>query len=375
MFCWCFRSGSSNENEFQKLIFKNGNVYVGATNTILQYSRNLELINQFDNGPGNDSISCGGPPYCDLGDVCQDTLRCANNYNRLLLPYRNQLLVCGSLHAVCDLLDLSNISRTVGSSRNLKCRDQNLARQLVSAGSRNLELSLVAAIRENLEYPNRDLIYLGRPDHFIEILYAPSLQYSYFTVVDQFVESVYNKVAVYHLAWTTEDYGYVLWTNSTTEETKLSRYCNNIMSEFSRSRFREELNYPDNIGDRTYTEISLQCRGTNLQPLSTVIAAKFIYNELFILYQDGSDAVICASNVTYLNAQFDFVRDRCWNSNEGPRYARFLNSNVNCSNLGYFDAEWVSADQNLRLLRMIALPLGIKLDLFLRLRFKLIRSF
>ena len=324
-------------------------MFVGATNTILQYSRNLELINQFDNGPGNDSSSCGGPPYCDMGDVCQNSLKCANNYNRLLLPYRNQLLACGSLHAVCDLLDLSNISRTVGSSRNLKCRDQNLARQLVSAGSRNVELPLVAAIRENQEYSNRDLIYLGRPDHFIEVLYAPSLQYSYFTVVDQFVENVYNKVAIYHLAWTTEDYGYVLWTNSTTNETKLSRYCNNIMSEFSRSEFGGEFS-PDNIRDRTYTEISLQCNGTNLQPLSTVIAAKLVYYQLFILYQDGSDAVICDANVTYLNAQFDFVRDRCWNSDEGLRYAQFLNSNVNCRKLAFFASEWVSANLKLWLL-------------------------
>ena len=331
--------GNTDNNEFQQVTVQRGNVYVGATNTILQFSSSLNEISRFENGPGNDSSYCGGPPYCDLGNLCQSNQRCSNNYNRLLIPYRDRLLACGTLHEVCDLLELEDIANIYGIPRELKCRDENTV-QYVAVGSRNLESPLVGAIQTNAEYPDRDLLYLGRPDHFIQVLFAPSEPNPYFTQVDQFIETAFNRVAKYHLAWTTADYGYMLWTNSTTEETKLSRYCNSIMSESSRDSFREEFDSPS-LGPRTYTEISIQCRGSNMQVLSSLVTAKYIFDQLFVLYQDGSETAVCATNITHLNQQFDFVRDRCWNSTEGSLYAKYMNPGSNCTHYDFYEEEWV----------------------------------
>ena len=305
----------------------------------MHYSSNLVRIRHFENGPGNDSSYCRGPPYCDFGRLCQNNQKCANNYNRLLLPYRDLLLACGTLHEVCDLLDFEDITNVYGVPRDLKCRDENLL-QYVAVGSRNLGLPLVGAVQVNQGYGDRDLFYLGRPYHFIQVLYAPSAQNPYFTQVDQFIETAYNRVTKYHVAWTTFDYGYILWTNTTTNETKLSRYCNTIMSESLRDDFREVFESPD-LGPRTYTEVLIQCHRPNAQILSFLVTAKVVFDQLFVLYQDGEDTSVCVTNITHLNVHFDFVRDRCWNSPNGQRYARYKNPASNCRQYDFYEEEWV----------------------------------
>ena len=325
-------------NEFQKLIEHNGTIYVGATNTILQLSSNLEIQSRFQSGPGNDSVACGGPPSCDTGNICQDNLECADNYNKILLPYRNRILACGTLHAVCDMLELHDISRPYGSITTLQCKTSTL-RQFVSVGSRIRNQQIVGSIRVNQEHPDQDLLYLGQPGHFIRVLYAPSSTYSYFTEVDNFVETPYNMVTNYHLAWTTEAYGYLLWTNRTTEETKLSRYCNSIMSEANRASYLSEVDSPVESGARTYTEISLQCQNGLSSPIN-VVAAQFMYNQLFILYQDNDKTALCSANITLLNEKFDRAREGCWNADN--QYAKYVYPSANCSRYLPYESEWVS---------------------------------
>ena len=306
-------------------------MYVGATNTILQLTSDLNVLNSFISGPGNDSDRCGGPPRCDSGDVCQSNLRCRNNYNQILIPYREHLLACGTLQAVCTLLQLNNVSQVYRPNMidNLQCKNQAY-NQEVSISSRSTADPIVAAIHTNNDNSNGDAFYLGKPGKFIQVLYAPNPAYNFFTLVDEFPSNFMANSIRYHLAWTTPDYGYVLWTNTTTEVTKVSRYCNQIMEGVPRRDFFEELMAKD-VGKSTYTEIPLRCQGYS-QPASNVISARFVFNQLFVLFRKGSTFAICVVDLQPLNRWFNSARELCFGSNPDPSQVKLLLQN--CTLLG-----------------------------------------
>ena len=327
------------DNQFQNMIVQNDNVYVGATNTILQLSRSLNIRNTFRNGPDNDSVECQSPTSCPVvgdRDLCISSFRCENNFNRILLSYRNQLLACGTLFKVCSLLQLENISNFAGSQDFLQCKSKNV-NQFIHVSSRNLAQNVVAAVNVDNERTDSDLMYLGQPGKFIQTLLVPSQENSYFTLTGRLNGGTR---AFYHLAWTTQEYGYILWTNSSTSEIKLSRYCNGAIRERSRSDISSEFGSDSSDGDRSYTEITIQCPGVNLASLN-VESAKFQYDQLFIRFKLRNQNAICSANLSSINQHFNMVRNQCFFSNSANKYAKHLGSN--CSQIVNIPIpEWVS---------------------------------
>ena len=120
----------------------------------MQLSTDLEQFGRFINGPQNDSSVCLGPILCP-DTVCKG-LTCANNYNTLLIAYSQSILACGTLGRACDLLNISDISRRVGSERVLKCKDETNA-QFTEISSRYRNLSFVAAIYESQTHPSKSI--------------------------------------------------------------------------------------------------------------------------------------------------------------------------------------------------------------------------
>lgn len=309
------------------MIVENEDIYIGATNAIMHLSTNLEVRNRYRSGPRNDSIECRSPIWCPVQgdrDLCISTVRCENNYNRILLAYRNRLLACGTLYEVCEILQLNDVANTYGNQDPLQCKSENV-NQFTQVSSRNLGQKVVAALSVDEETLDSDLLYLGQPGKFIQTLIAPSQESPYFTLTDTLNG---GSRAVYHLAWTTETYGFVLWTNSSTSEVKLSRYCNSAVREVPRSEISLEFGSDSNAGLRTYTEITLGCSGAGLPSLN-VESAKFQFDKLFIHFKAGNQSQICSATFQSINNHFNYVRRQCYFAEDGARYAkRFLR---NCS--------------------------------------------
>ena len=331
--------------DIQQLLFKNGSVYVGATNTILQLRRNLSVLHQFNTGPGNDSSTCTGSLVCDtLSQVCNGPVTCNDNFNTLLLPYRDRLLACGTLYGACDLLNLSDVSVRFGEETDLKCLDnvESTSQKELKVSTRNYNTTLVGSIYVNNTNTDSDIFYWGKFHEDIKVLLAPSAVHSYFTVIENSESYVpKDRRPVYHFSWTNSDYGYVLWsTSSATPQLKLSRYCNRIVSELARAEVGPDTDL--NRGSRSYTEITLQCNlhGTVLTDL---ISAAVYFNKLFLFYQNNNQVVICSSNVSNLNEQFNFVREQCWNSTDS-RFVRPIIPSTrlqDCKKQDAFAKEWV----------------------------------
>ena len=311
--------------EFQRLIAANESLYVGGTNAIFQLSLNLTLVSQYHNGPGNDSFLCFGPTFCSEYDAaCSDT--CENNYNTLLLPYRDRLLACGTLHESCDLLMLSDVASTYGSATDLKCRKNNI-QNYISLSLRNRSRPVVAAIYVNQTHIDRDIFFLARSFMPFVTLLAPSSINSYFSLIDESAfyltqSTTADRKPIAHLAWTTDEYGYILWSNASNPVITLSRYCLEVFSGQARSA-SDEINADREQGARSYTEIPLRCN-INGVSATNVISAKIVLNKLYVMVQSNNTVAICTSSVSSLNEEFNFIREVCWNSTEGSNYARLL---------------------------------------------------
>lgn len=93
---------------FTHLVYdrKRSCLYAGATNRIIQFNKNLTVINTAITGPKPDSSSChaGGCPE----DV--ETTE-TNNFNKILIlnTYGDSLIACGSLHqGACEIYETLN---------------------------------------------------------------------------------------------------------------------------------------------------------------------------------------------------------------------------------------------------------------------------
>ena len=344
-FCQLFLGSLSG---IQRLLFENGSVYVGAINTILQLRPDLSVLHQFNTGPANDSVLCAASLVCgSSSQLCNGPVTCNDNFNTLLLPYRDRLLACGTLYAACDLLNLSDLSVRFGEETDLKCLDNvgTTSQKELSVSTRNYNTSLVGSVyvnNTNLTNTDSDVFYWGRFHEDIKVALAPSAANTYFTVIENSELYVPNdRRPVYYFSWTNSDYGYILWsTSSATPQLKLSRYCNRIVSEYARANITTATDL--NRGSRSYTEITLQCnlRGTVLIDL---ISAAVYFNKLFLFYQSNNQVVICSSNVFDVNRQFNFIREQCWNSTDSPFVRPTIKppSGKNCGTQPGFEDEWV----------------------------------
>ena len=336
--------------EFQTLLIENGNIFVGATNAILQFDDNLSLLKKFDTGPADDGESCISPLFCDEDPLlCPAGFQCTNNYNTLLLTYGDRLLACGTLYETCDLLMLNDITRRFGNNRDLQCAAGFPIRKTTYITRRNRSLPIVATTYLNDKLSDNDLLYLGRSPDSITTLIAPSSVNSYFSIVDStetyyFPEDYRTRKAIYHLAWTDDEYAYILWTAATTNQLKLTRYCHETMSSLSRNDVEDNANqFGLNQGIRTYTEITLQCN-SNGNLATDVVEAKVAFNTLYVLFRNNSNDVakICSSTVQSFNENFDFVRSQCWNSSESRNVANTIGFSNLCSLQRDFLKKWVS---------------------------------
>ena len=333
--------------EFQNLILENGFILVGATNSIMQLSTDLEQFGQIINGPQNDSSICLGPILCP--DIVCIGLACANNYNTLLIAYRQSILACGTLGRTCDLLNASDISLRVGSERVLKCKDETNV-QFTEISSRDHNLSFVAAVYGSQAHPSKSILYLGKSyleqeKSFgsISALIVPDSQDSYFSLIDDSASYVVVKYRkpVYHFAWTDEKYAYIIWSNLTNPQIKLSRYCNSVMVRLSREDSRKSIVAKDQ-GSRSYTEITLLCTSSG-QNLTNLISAKVTFGRLYLLFQSESNAVICSATVPAINEHINFIRKQCWSTNVGENYAEGLDPTRRaCFNVSTYQPQWVS---------------------------------
>ena len=326
-------------------MFKSGSVYVGATNKILQLRPDLSVLHQFNSGPGNDSNTCVASLVCGLSSqLCNGPVTCNDNFNTLLLPYRDRLLACGTLHGACDLLNLNDVSIRFGEEKDLKCLDNvgTTSQKELLVSTRNSNTTLVGSIYVNNINTGSDIFYWGRFHEDIKVALAPSAAKTYFTVIENSELYVPNdRRPVYYFSWTNSDYGYILWsTSSATPQLKLSRYCNRIISELNRADITTDTGL--DRGSRSYTEITLQCnfRGTVLIDL---ISAAVYFNKLFLFYQSNNQVLICSSNVLDLNRQFNFIREQCWNSTESPFVRPIIPSfsGGNYRTQPDFEEEWV----------------------------------
>ena len=331
--------------EIQRLLFKNGSVYVGATNTVLKLRPNLTVQHQFNSGPGNDSNFCVASLVCGpSSQLCNGPVTCNDNFNTLLLPYRDRLLACGTLYGTCDLLNLNDVSIRFGEEKDLKCLDNvgTTSQKELLVSTRNSNTALVGSIYVNNTNTDSDIFYWGKFHKDIKVALAPSAVHTYFTVIENSELYVPNdRKPVYHFSWTNSDYGYILWsTSSATPQLKLSRYCNRIVSKLDRVDITTDTDL--DRGSRFYTEITLQCnlRGTVLTDL---VSAAVYFDKLFLFYQSNNQVVICSSNVFDLNRQFNFIREQCWNSTDSlfvrPIVPRA--SGKNCGTQPDFKEEWV----------------------------------
>jgi len=348
---------SVEEVEFQTILIENGSIFVGATNAILQFNDSLSMTRKFVTGPADDGDSCLAPRFCFEEEFCSENVRCANNYNSFLLAYRNRLLACGTLYRICNLLTLDDITQRFGNKLDLQCATPEKGKT-ISITSRNRTLPVAAAVYVNNSNPENDLLYLGRfqanedsniESSSINVLIAPSSEKNYFTLVDSSTvylpEEYSSRRGLYHLAWTDSEYGYVLWTDDTNHTLKLTRYCNVIVSHFSRIQVEMD-NVGTDQGLRTYTEITLDCNSNEISE-TKLIEAKIISDQLYMLFHNGSGNVaICSSNISDLNNRFNYVRTECWNTTNSSSAARALNRDgvAACRSIPRpdFNNEWVS---------------------------------
>ena len=343
-----FLFSEAQSSEFQNLALENGFILVGATNVIMRLSTDLERFGQFINGPQNDSSQCLRSILCP--DNACTGLTCTNNYNTLLIAYSQSILACGTLGRTCDLLNASDISLRVGSEQVLKCTDETNA-QFTDISSRDRNLSFVAAVYESQAHPSKSILYLGKSYHAQEIssgsitaLIAPDFKDSYFSLIDdsELYVMVNNRRPVYHFAWTDEKYAYIIWSNLTNPQIKLSRYCNSVMADWSREDSYSNQYFAKDQGQRSYTEITLICTSSG-QNLTNLISAKVTFGRLYLLFQSDSNAVICSATVPAINEHIDFIRKQCWNTSVGPNYAEPLDpTGSECFNVGGYQSQWVS---------------------------------
>ena len=200
-------------------------------------------------------------------------------------------------------------------------------------------------------YPKfKSILYLGKSyleqeksSGLINALIAPDSQDSYFSLIDDselYVLVKYRR-PVYHFAWTDEKYAYIIWSNLTNPQIKLSRYCNSVMAGWSREDSRKLFLAKDQ-GQRSYTEITLLCISSG-QNLTNLISAKVTFGRLYLLFQSASKAVICSATVPAINEHINFIRKQCWNTNVGENYAEGLDPiRRACFNVSRYQPQWVS---------------------------------
>lgn len=333
--------------EIQRFIIHNENFYVGATNLVLRLNPTLTVLQQFVSGPGNDSQSCSAPFFCatTISDVCPNNVTCHDNRNTLLLTYRNRLLACGTLYQTCDILNLDDISTRFGNLTDLKCLGSYLSdnEKLVLVSSRDPSSMLVGAIYENNTSPDSDIFYLGKNHENTNVVLLPSREFSYFTVIDKTSDYLFTNISPeYYYAWANSNYGFMLWTPESSSQIKLSRYCNRIVSELSRSDIGTDTQR--NHGLRSYTEITLQCHLSGTL-LSKVIDAKVELDKLYLLFQSNQNQIVlCSANLTSINQEIDFVRQQCW-TNKNQTSARSIlkdpSTSQRCSPFSDYKKDWV----------------------------------
>ena len=308
------------------------------------------MMREFQTGPADDGESCFSSPFCsdEWQSFCPDGFQCSNNYNTLLLTYRDCLLACGTLQQTCDILMLDDITRRFGDRVDLQCATSGPIRKATYITQRNRSLPIVAAVYLNNMRSDNDLLYLGRSPYPIDTLIAPSSANSYFSYVDSALEylpeNYRSRLAMYHLAWTDDEYAYILWTDATNNQLKLSRYCHEVTSTLSRNEVENDIQFVRlNQGSRTYTEITLQCN-SNGNLATDVVQAEFAFNTLYVLFRNDSNNVakICSSTIQRLNENFDFVRSQCWNSTSSQNVAGEIQFTSFCGHEFDFTNKWVN---------------------------------
>jgi hypothetical protein len=98
-----------NDSYFTHLVYdkKRACLYAGATNRIIQFNKNLTVINSSVTGPKQDS-----PTACHAGG-CPDDVETieTNNYNKILIlnTFGDSLITCGSVHqGACEIYENLN---------------------------------------------------------------------------------------------------------------------------------------------------------------------------------------------------------------------------------------------------------------------------
>lgn len=125
-------------------------LYAGATNRILQFSKNLQLTSESITGPKSDSPSChaGGCSSQDEFEVLE-----TNNYNKLLVVDKagDSLIACGSVHqGACEIYALGNFP---DASKNI-----NVA---VAANDENSTTYAFIGPSKYMAWKKEDVLYVG----------------------------------------------------------------------------------------------------------------------------------------------------------------------------------------------------------------------
>lgn len=117
-------------SQFTHLVYdsRRSILYGGATNRIIQFNKNLSVLNNISTGPKLDSPQChaGGCTPTISSDI--ETIE-TNNYNKVLIINKlgDRLIACGSVYqGSCELYNLNNFPDDVQQiSVPLAANDQN----------------------------------------------------------------------------------------------------------------------------------------------------------------------------------------------------------------------------------------------------------
>lgn len=108
------------KGEFSHLVIEKttGRIFVGATNWLYEFNKDLNKVHEIITGPKKDNPLCNPRMYTDKCDCSDDGADCSEkymeNYNKgLVIDYdRDQLIACSSLfHGYCERYHLNNMRR------------------------------------------------------------------------------------------------------------------------------------------------------------------------------------------------------------------------------------------------------------------------
>jgi plexin A len=225
-------------------------LYAGATNRIIQFNKNLSIINQSITGPKQDSPSCHAGGCTD--DI--DTIE-TNNHNKILILHSegDSLIACGSIHqGSCVIYE--NLNVFPGASKAIDipvvANDENSSSYAYIGPSRYASWK-----REDILYVGTTFTNVGDYRHYVPAISSrklDDLNYGEFSIQQSFIniDVKYRDhfLVNYVYGFNTTDYAYFMIVQKKSHlleeagyNTRIARICVN------------DPNYD------SYTEITISC--------------------------------------------------------------------------------------------------------------------